>query len=108
MGLPGVGEWENLPRQGPPEPPPQGLIGSAEERLPGDQRGGDEGVVVRIRTLGGDGVAQRLGAELERLRPGVGRAESGGEVLGALGRGGQSRLTAAAAARIRIIAPYPR
>ncbi len=91
-----------------PGTPPQGLIGLAEERLPGDQGRRDEGVVVGIRPLRGDRVAQRLGAELERLPLGMGRAQGPREGLRAGGRVGQSRLTAAAAARIRMIAPYPR
>lgn len=79
-----------------------------DQGLPGHQGGRHEGVVGRIGPRGGDLASQLVGSDLERVGVGQRRPQGLRERLGVACRlRGQSRFTAAAAARIRIIPPYP-
>jgi hypothetical protein len=78
-----------------------------EERLPGDERRGDQVVVVGVRAGGDERRLQVPGGQLERLSLGVGGPQRRGEGLRAGRPLAQSRFTAAAAARITMMAPYP-
>lgn len=70
--------------------------------LPRDEGGGGERVVLGVPARIGDPPGEQVGADLERLGVGVRLAQGGREGLGI---GAQKMLTAAAAARTRIMIP---
>ena len=96
----------NLAYPKPPVDHPWGQSALGQERLPGDERGRDEIVVGRVGAGRGDRAEQRVLVELEGVGMGQARPQRLRERLG-VGRRAQSRLTAAAPARIRMIPPYP-
>jgi hypothetical protein len=90
-------------------PPPSSNPDTLEQRFPGHEGRGHKAVVVRVGPRGGHGGREAIGLDLERLRVGERLAQRGRQGLGVLprlaGPRGQNRLTAAAAARIRMIPP---